>query len=79
MPISVLAPDLGDGVTHAMIGCWYANVGQLVEKDEPLVDVVTDKAAFEVTSPATGVLTEICFAVDEEFETGSILARIGPA
>ncbi len=76
MTVAVEAPDLGDGVTHAMIGTWHANLGQKVMKDEPLVDVVTDKAAFEVTSPATGVLSEICFSPDEEFKAGAVLARI---
>lgn len=79
MTVAVQAPDLGDGVTHAMIGAWHSRVGERVEKDAPLVDVVTDKAAFEVTSPAAGVLAQICFEPDEEFGAGCVLGHIDPA
>lgn len=79
MTVAVQAPDLGDGVTHAMIGTWHASLGDRVAKDEPLVDVVTDKAAYEVLSPASGVLCEICFAADEEFAADAVLGRIEAA
>ncbi len=79
MNVAVQAPDLGDGVTHAMIGAWHVSQGDRVRKDEPIVDVVTDKAAYEVLSPADGVLCEICFSADEEFTAGAVLGRIQPA
>jgi pyruvate/2-oxoglutarate dehydrogenase complex dihydrolipoamide acyltransferase (E2) component len=78
MNVAVQAPDLGDGVTHAMIGAWHAGPGDRVRKDEPIVDVVTDKAAYEVLSPADGLLFEVCFSADEEFEAGAVLGRIKP-
>lgn len=47
-------PDVGEGTAEAEIVAWHVAVGDLVEEDQPLVDVMTDKATVEITSPVSG-------------------------
>lgn len=49
-------PDIGEGIAEAEIVAWHVQVGQTVEEDAPLVDVMTDKATVEMTSPVSGVV-----------------------
>lgn len=52
-------PHVGESVTEGVIGKWLKQVGDSVEKYDPLVEVVTDKVNMEVPAPATGTLTSI--------------------
>ncbi|HVY86099.1 MAG TPA: dihydrolipoamide acetyltransferase family protein [Caulobacterales bacterium] len=47
-------PDVGEGTAEAEIAAWHVRVGDVVKEDQPLVDVMTDKATVEMTSPVTG-------------------------
>jgi len=70
-------PDLGeDAGTSAKVTFWYKNVGDEVKEGEDLVEMMTDKATFDVPSPASGKLTEIRAAEDEEAEVGEVLGLI---
>jgi len=74
----VLPPDQSEGSTH-QIGQWLKQVGDPVRRDEPLLEIITDKVTVEIAAPADGVLTEILKAAGEEVEKGSVLGRIGAA
>src|SRR5262245_15509961 len=63
MATSITMPQLGESVTEGTIGRWLKAVGERVERDEPLVEVITDKVNVEVPSPEAGVLATI--SVDE--------------
>lgn len=52
-------PQVGESVTEGVIGKWMIQVGQSVEKYDPLVEVITDKVTMELPSPVSGVLTSI--------------------
>jgi 2-oxoisovalerate dehydrogenase E2 component (dihydrolipoyl transacylase) len=47
-------PDVGEGTAEAEITAWHVKVGDTVAEDQPLVDVMTDKATVEITSPVSG-------------------------
>ncbi len=47
-------PDIGEGIAEAEIAEWKVKVGDFVEEDQPLVDMLTEKAAVELTSPVSG-------------------------
>src|ERR1043165_8782021 len=47
-------PDVGEGTAEAEIVAWHVRVGDVVKEDAPLVDVMTDKATVEMTSPVAG-------------------------
>ena len=52
-------PDLGEGLTEAVIACWLVNVGDSVAIDEPVVEVETAKARVEVPVPFAGTVVEL--------------------
>jgi 2-oxoisovalerate dehydrogenase E2 component (dihydrolipoyl transacylase) len=76
-------PDVGEGVAEAEIVEWKIKVGDRVEEDQPLVDVMTDKATVEITAPVSGVVAELHGEVGSlrpvgspliEFDTGEAKA-----
>jgi 2-oxoisovalerate dehydrogenase E2 component (dihydrolipoyl transacylase) len=76
-------PDVGEGVAEAEIVEWKVAVGDRVEEDQPLVDVMTDKATVEIGAPVSGVVAELHGEVGSlrpvgspliEFETGEAKA-----
>ena len=52
-------PDVGEGTAEAEIVAWHVRVGDVVKEDAPLVDVMTDKATVEMTSPVAGKIVSI--------------------
>ena len=52
-------PDIGEGITEAEIATWRVAVGDVVKEDQPLVDVLTEKAAVEIPSPTAGKVLEL--------------------
>lgn len=75
--IEVRVPDEQEG-TKAVVRSWLKQIGDLVGKNDPLVELETDKVTQEVPSPAAGVLAEIVLDTDAEAMPGALLARIEP-
>jgi len=71
----VIAPSNEEG-TQATILRWYKAVGESVCKDEPLLELETDKVTVEIPSPASGELCEILKQPDDEVLPGQVLARV---
>jgi 2-oxoglutarate dehydrogenase E2 component (dihydrolipoamide succinyltransferase) len=59
MPTEVIMPQMGESIFEGTITRWLKQPGDAVEKDEPLLEISTDKVDAEIASPAAGVLTEI--------------------
>ena len=75
--MEVRLPDLGeDAGDSAKVTFWYFKEGGNVEEGQDLVEMMTDKATFNVPSPATGRLTEIRVREDEEAQVGDVLATM---
>ena len=66
-------PDVGEGIAEAEIVQWYVAPGDVVTEDQPLVDVMTDKATVEMTSPVNGVIKAIHGAMGDLAPVGSVL------
>ena len=73
----VKMPALGESVTEGTVTQWLKSEGDMVEVDEPLLEVSTDKVDTEVPSPVAGKLTKIVAGEDETVEVGGVLAIIG--
>lgn len=73
--IEVRVPDEQEG-TKAVVRAWLKQVGDVVAKNDPLVELETDKVTQEVPSPEAGVLAEIVLGTDAEATPGALLARI---
>jgi pyruvate dehydrogenase E2 component (dihydrolipoamide acetyltransferase) len=66
-------PDLGEGIAEAEIAAWRVAVGDLVEEDDPLLEVHTDKAIMEIPSPVSGTVTEILVAEGQRVMVGTVM------
>ena len=73
----VTLPSLGESVTEGIITRWMKNVGDVVERDEPLFEISTDKVDSELPSPAAGVLLKILANEGDTVGVGAIVAVIG--
>jgi 2-oxoisovalerate dehydrogenase E2 component (dihydrolipoyl transacylase) len=69
-------PQVGESVTEGIIGRWLKNVGDKIEKYDPLVEVITDKVNMELPSPVRGVLREIIANEGETVQMGGLIADI---
>ncbi|VXC98186.1 Dihydrolipoamide acetyltransferase component of pyruvate dehydrogenase complex (fragment) [Sphingomonas sp. 8AM] len=69
-------PDIGEGISEAEIVAWHVAVGDRVEEDQSLADMMTDKATVEMESPVAGVVVEIAGAVGDQVSIGAPLVVI---
>ncbi|MDR9390622.1 MAG: 2-oxoglutarate dehydrogenase complex dihydrolipoyllysine-residue succinyltransferase [Trueperaceae bacterium] len=72
----VKVPSVGESITEVFLGAWLKQPGDAVAKDEPLVEVETDKATLEVPAPEAGVLSEILAEEGATAEVGQVIARV---
>ncbi|MGB7217815.1 MAG: biotin/lipoyl-containing protein, partial [Vicinamibacterales bacterium] len=77
MPIDVVMPQMGESITEGTIVRWIKQVGDAVDRDEPLFEISTDKVDAEIPSPVAGVLTEIHVREGETVAVNSVVAVIG--
>ncbi len=73
--IDVKIPSVGESVQEAVLGEWFKQNGDVVEKDEALFVIETDKVTLEVTAEAAGILT-ILVQAGETVAVGTVVARI---
>jgi 2-oxoglutarate dehydrogenase E2 component (dihydrolipoamide succinyltransferase) len=76
MSIEIKVPALGESVTEATIARWLKNEGEAVKRDEPLVELETDKVSVEVPSPAAGVLEHIEVQAGGTVNVGAVLGAV---
>jgi len=69
-------PDIGEGIAEAEIVAWHVKVGDQIEEDQGIADVMTDKATVEMESPVTGKVLELNGEEGEMLAIGSVLAVI---
>ncbi len=72
----IVVPALGESITEATVAKWLKNTGDIVEADEPIVELETDKVNLEVPSPIKGVLTEINSKDGSVVEVGALLGSV---
>jgi 2-oxoisovalerate dehydrogenase E2 component (dihydrolipoyl transacylase) len=69
-------PDIGEGIAEAEIVAWHVKVGDRVEEDQQLADMMTDKATVEMESPVAGKVVELAGEVGDQIPIGSVLVVI---
>lgn len=69
-------PDIGEGISEAEIVAWHVKVGDRVEEDQSLADMMTDKATVEMESPVAGTVVELAGEVGDQVPIGSTLVVI---
>ena len=68
-------PDIGEGVVEGEVVQWHVSVGDAVKEDDPIVDVMTDKAAVTIPSPVSGVVSSLNGGVGDMIAVGSALVE----
>ncbi len=75
----VVMPQMGESIFEGTITKWLKNVGDTVQRDEPLFEISTDKVDAEIPSPAAGTLTEIKIPAGQTAQINTVVAVIGGA
>src|SRR5437764_8252091 len=76
MATDVLMPQMGESIAEGTVSRWMKKVGEKVERDEPLLEISTDKVDAEIPSPTSGTLAEILVKEGETVAVNSVVARI---
>ena len=76
MSEKILVPALGESITEATVSKWLKNEGEVVNADEAIVEIETDKVNLEVPSPISGILSEINSKEGDTVEVGAVLGTI---
>ena len=76
MASEIRVPTLGESVSEATIGKWFKKPGDAVKKDEPVLELETDKVSLEVNAPVDGVLAELVVKEGETVGVGALLGMI---
>ena len=74
--VDVPMPQMGESIAEGTVSKWLKKVGDSVARDEPLLEISTDKVDAEIPSPSAGVLTEIKVQEGTTVEVGAIVAVI---
>lgn len=72
----ILVPDLGEGIEKAVVACWHVQKGDRVNADDDIVELVTDKASFNISAGSSGQVRDIQVEEGEEARIGAVLAII---
>src|SRR6185312_288974 len=76
MTIEIKVPAMGESVTEATISKWFKKEGDAVKRDEPLLELETDKVTVEVPSPADGAIESISAQAGATVQVGALLGAI---
>ena len=69
-------PDIGEGIAEAEIVAWHVSVGDMVEEDQQIADMMTDKATVEMESPVAGTVVRLAGEPGDQVPIGSMLVEI---
>lgn len=72
-------PDIGEGIAEAEIVAWHVKPGDSITEDQPIADMMTDKATVEMESPVSGVVTRVAGEAGDVIAIGSMLVEIETA
>jgi len=73
---NVILPELGQGIEQAVVSFWFFHEGDAVKEKDELVELTTDKAAFNLPAPCSGRIAQIVFQEGDSVQVGAVLALI---
>ena len=76
--IEVPMPQMGESIAEGTVSKWLKQVGDTVERDEPILEISTDKVDAEIPAPSAGILVEVVVEEGETVEVGTVVALIDP-
>ncbi len=78
MAIELKVPTVGESITEVEIGTWLKQAGEAVEKDEPIVEIESDKATVEVFAPESGTISQIIKSTGQAATVGELIGYLEP-
>jgi len=76
MLVDIIMPKMGESIMEGTILKWLKQAGDKIERDEPILEISTDKVDTEVPAPESGVLAELLFKEGDTIEVGKVIARM---
>jgi 2-oxoglutarate dehydrogenase E2 component (dihydrolipoamide succinyltransferase) len=76
MTLEIKVPAMGESVTEATVARWFKKEGDAVSRDEPLLELETDKVTVEVPAPASGAIESIAAKAGDTVQVGAVLGRL---
>lgn len=76
MTIDIIMPKMGESIMEGTILKWIKKAGDKIERDEPILEISTDKVDTEVPAPESGILTELLYKEGDVIEVGKVIARM---
>jgi len=76
MAVDLVVPEVGESITEVEIGQWLVAEGDFVEKDQPIVEIETDKVTLELPAPVAGVISSITHAQGTECSVGDVIGAM---
>jgi 2-oxoglutarate dehydrogenase E2 component (dihydrolipoamide succinyltransferase) len=74
--VKVVLPELGENITKATVSYWFFKDGEMVNANDDLVELTTDKSTFNLPSPCKGIISEIMYQEGDTVNVGETLAVI---
>lgn len=79
MPLELKVPEVGESIKEVQIGKWHKAVGEHVEKDEPVVEIESDKATVDLPAPAAGTLSQMVKKQGDQAAVGEVIGYLAAA
>ena len=76
--IEVPMPQMGESIAEGTVSKWLKQAGDTVERDEPILEISTDKVDAEIPAPSAGILVEVMVDEGQTVEVGTVVALIDP-
>ena len=76
--IEIIVPTMGESITEATVAKWFKKEGELVKKDEILLELETDKVTQEIYSSDNGIISALMYDEGDDVKIGDTLATIDP-
>jgi len=76
MPIELKVPEVGESISEAEVGRWLKKPGDTIKKDDPVVELETDKVSLELPAPSDGTLTEVLKKQGESVSVGEVIGHM---
>jgi 2-oxoglutarate dehydrogenase E2 component (dihydrolipoamide succinyltransferase) len=76
MPIELKVPEVGESITEVQIGKWHKGVGERVEKDDPVVELESDKATVDLPAPGSGTVSKVLKEAGQTAAVGEVIGYL---
>src|SRR5260221_11722413 len=74
--LELKVPEVGESITEVQIGKWHKGVGERVEKDDPVVELESDKATVDLPAPGAGTVSKVLKQAGQTAAVGEVIGYL---